>query len=521
MNKKTFMCALFAALIVAMPSAELQAVKPTTKRSRIKKAATPAQNNQVKQAETTQLNDPQRSIQQEITADASEQTPTLSETWGKVLRLKWTSLNRQDAKNIGETFVVMATGYGAYKLYAAYNATAPRFNGPAGVGPHTPQPPMPPAPRNEPQPNFASSAPRFEHARRTSFGHNTAVDQQTQTLHDLLDQEAKYRRHGQAVPAWLTKSIREIFKDSTQDIEPSLLHESSDSDEVGIPSPSQPSEPTPSNKYKSEAAPTHPVEPIECPICMEDTGAHDQIRLQCGHTYCTDCLTAQIDLGLKEQNTAYIKCPDPRCKKRKLDPQEIQRILKNNQYKMNKYYDITFKEFYTGNQDIKHCPTPDCSYAFVHGAHDQRQQVQCPSCKAQYCSNCLHNHAHNTTCQEAEIQRNPSAAEKASTDWIKKNAKNCPNCGHAIQKTMGCNRMSCSQCRHEFCWECLKEWNAAGGYNHTCALGDFGLGNIFNQQLQQPHRNGGVIFNPNNQDIAPHILDLAELFAGFDIFRNI
>ena len=40
-------------------------------------------------------------------------------------------------------------------------------------------------------------------------------------------------------------------------------------------------------------------------------------------------------------------------------------------------------------------------------------------------------------------------------DWIATNTKPCPRCKSPIEKTYGCNHMSCRQCRYEFCWLCM------------------------------------------------------------------
>ncbi len=42
-------------------------------------------------------------------------------------------------------------------------------------------------------------------------------------------------------------------------------------------------------------------------------------------------------------------------------------------------------------------------------------------------------------------------------------SKMCPNCGMAIQKTEGCNKMTCTNCHQHFCYKCNK---AVLDYDH-------------------------------------------------------
>ena len=48
--------------------------------------------------------------------------------------------------------------------------------------------------------------------------------------------------------------------------------------------------------------------------------------------------------------------------------------------------------------------------------------------------------------------------------WLKLNTKNCPKCKKPIQKNSGCMHMTCSSCKHQFCWICLAD---DPGYSHT------------------------------------------------------
>ncbi|KAH6712572.1 hypothetical protein BKA61DRAFT_692712 [Leptodontidium sp. MPI-SDFR-AT-0119] len=57
--------------------------------------------------------------------------------------------------------------------------------------------------------------------------------------------------------------------------------------------------------------------------------------------------------------------------------------------------------------------------------------------------------------QERRIRQR--GEELASELYIKRNTKTCPRCLWAMEKTEGCNHMTC-HCGHSFCWLCLATW---------------------------------------------------------------
>ncbi|CAN0051705.1 unnamed protein product [Hapterophycus canaliculatus] len=43
--------------------------------------------------------------------------------------------------------------------------------------------------------------------------------------------------------------------------------------------------------------------------------------------------------------------------------------------------------------------------------------------------------------------------DPTSDKWISKYSRDCPNCGVPIQRSSGCNHMTCVICRHHFLYK--------------------------------------------------------------------
>ena len=90
------------------------------------------------------------------------------------------------------------------------------------------------------------------------------------------------------------------------------------------------------------------------------------------------------------------------------------------------------------------------------------------TCGAMYCFSCKQEAHRPVDCDTVKTWQLKNSAESENLTWIMANTKPCPSCGTNIQKNQGCMHMTCSKCRHEFCWLCGGKWathgSETGGY---------------------------------------------------------
>ena len=91
------------------------------------------------------------------------------------------------------------------------------------------------------------------------------------------------------------------------------------------------------------------------------------------------------------------------------------------------------------------------------------------SCKCgnKYCFKCLNEDHQPCNCDHVKAWKDKEVNESDNLLWFKANTKPCPKCKSNIEKNQGCNHMTCSKCKHGFCWMCLQDWGShpsEGGY---------------------------------------------------------
>ncbi|KAG1762033.1 hypothetical protein EDD22DRAFT_598669 [Suillus occidentalis] len=195
-----------------------------------------------------------------------------------------------------------------------------------------------------------------------------------------------------------------------------------------------------------------------CPVCF--TEASVPTILTCGHTWCTSCLEGYL-VSAVENKAFPLTClgGDASCTER-ISITLAKKILSGEDFAS--LCDASFWSYVHARGDqFHHCPTPDC--AQVYRAVSGGVILQCPSCLVRICSGC-HADAHDgLTCEERDQAEDELYHEWAATHDV----KNCPGCKTPIERSEGCNHMTCIKCQTHICWECLATFPKGDGiYEH-------------------------------------------------------
>lgn len=222
-----------------------------------------------------------------------------------------------------------------------------------------------------------------------------------------------------------------------------------------------------------------------CVICYEEVPGSRCYRLGCDHVYCCACLEEKLRIDITEGNLDAIRCPTMDCKK-DMEPHEIKDIVNSDIFE--RWESLTLKRALETMAGASFCPR--CSSLALEDVTDN--SADCPKCLFVFCTLCEEARHPGVECvgpetklqilrekargggQAAIQELRKKEQEYKSLIEVKKTSKPCPCCGIAIQRTEGCNKMTCSSCGAYFCWKCNADISTTG-YDHfkeggTCVL---------------------------------------------------
>ena len=198
-----------------------------------------------------------------------------------------------------------------------------------------------------------------------------------------------------------------------------------------------------------------------CSICFESFPIAEMSAARCKHYFCQHCWKGYIHTAIEEgPSCLHLRCPADKCiavvptslVERVCDPKMLQR-----------YREFSVRSFVDDNKRLAWCTAPGCSCAAETLIEAPREpfDIIC-HCGNAFCFTCKEEAHRPVDCDTVRIWMIKNSAESENMTWILANTKACPKCSRPIEKNQGCMHMTCSQCRHEFCWLCLGPWSQHG-----------------------------------------------------------
>ena len=182
-----------------------------------------------------------------------------------------------------------------------------------------------------------------------------------------------------------------------------------------------------------------------CRICYEEV-EEDQKKfnsLPCGHLCCNQCWANYLKSKISEAKVEHIKCAEYKCIQ--ILPEEfILKHIKGDNVLLNKYEKFKLRAEIIKDPNKRQCPKPNCDKYLQKSK--KNKYVKCEN-GHKFCFECLRPWHGEDSCEKS--------LDKEFLNWKKnKNLKRCPKCKIYIEKNKGCNHMTCSNCKFEWCWLC-------------------------------------------------------------------
>lgn len=203
-----------------------------------------------------------------------------------------------------------------------------------------------------------------------------------------------------------------------------------------------------------------------CEICLDEDGfeASEMIGMPCGHEFCETCWYGFVHNALEKGPPCVREtCPQAGCDE-VITEEEVARAAPDLLPKFQSYQLRSFVETYGMT---RWCPGPGCGQvALAPGSGgvfaDAGGVAKCNKCETSFCLKCGEEPHAPISCKDLATWQEKCRNESETANWILANTKPCPKCSSRIEKNQGCNHMTCSGCKHHFCWICMGDWAQHG-----------------------------------------------------------
>ncbi|XP_076128234.1 E3 ubiquitin-protein ligase RNF217 [Alosa pseudoharengus] len=214
---------------------------------------------------------------------------------------------------------------------------------------------------------------------------------------------------------------------------------------------------------------------LTCRICLEDK--HIKPLHCCKKAVCEECLetytSSQVRVG-----RAVVACPITECSGFLEESVVLAHLAAEDVDKYKYFLELS-------RLDVGTKPCPQCNQftslksrsgapASTRSA-EHKYKVQCSKCQFVWCFRCHAPWHDGLKCRDYR------KGDKLLRDWAsviehgQRNAQKCPRCKIHIQRTEGCDHMTCTQCNTNFCYRCGERYRHMRFFgDHTSDLSVFG-----------------------------------------------
>ena len=209
-----------------------------------------------------------------------------------------------------------------------------------------------------------------------------------------------------------------------------------------------------------------------CTICWDRVPSGRAASLACGHACCMACWRDHLKYHLEQTGTDCIavRCPMKECPQYSGET-AVEQVFGATSPEMRRYKMFLIRSFTQGHKQYRECPAAGCEWIAKYPTPiTEKPAVVSCRCGYRYCFKCGSEDHMPASCEAMQKWLQKETSEAGSATWVMANTKPCPgkNCRQTIEKNGGCNHMTCSQCRCEWCWVCGGPWSEHGSSYYTC-----------------------------------------------------
>ncbi|XP_018597925.2 E3 ubiquitin-protein ligase RNF217 [Scleropages formosus] len=203
---------------------------------------------------------------------------------------------------------------------------------------------------------------------------------------------------------------------------------------------------------------------LTCRVCLEEQRV---TPMQCCRkAVCEDCLRAYISSQV-HMGRVDIVCPITECTGY-VEESRIIDLLFSEEVAKYKY----FLELNRVDSNTKPCPQCNLFTSLkgrgpqAPGRAEHKYKVQCSRCQFVWCFKCHAPWHEGIKCKDYRKGDKLLRHWASAIEHGQRNAQKCPRCKIHIQRTEGCDHMSCTLCNTSFCYRCGEK------YRHLRFFGD-------------------------------------------------